>query len=93
MIIGALGSKVQYLNKLTRIISVYTLAVGLMKKHLEIPPILVHGFPLPLLLPLREISLTDLVEERHHHPFVTVLWLERRPPFPPFELVIAPVSC
>jgi hypothetical protein len=85
--------KLQYLNDLSGIISVHTLAVGTTKEHLEIPPVLVDRFPLSLLPPLCEIILADLVKERHYHPFVIVLWLECRPPIPPHELVAAPVSC
>jgi hypothetical protein len=85
--------KLQYLDNLSGIISVDTLAVSTTKEHLKIPPILVNRFPLFLLPPLRYISLTDPVKKKHYHPFVTVLWLECRPLFPSLKLVATPVSC
>jgi hypothetical protein len=51
-------------------------------EHLELPPILIDGLSLPLLPPRRQISLTNLVEERHHPPLVPVRFKDSYTPMP-----------
>jgi hypothetical protein len=63
----------KYLNDFVCIICVYERTINTAIEHLEIPLVLIERLSLSLLLLLRQISLTDPVEEQHYPPFSTIL--------------------
>jgi len=67
------GNKLKYLDDLVYIIRVHKGTINLVIKHLKIPLVLINRLSLPFLLLLCQIILTNLVEERHYPPLVTIL--------------------
>jgi hypothetical protein len=84
------GSK--YLDDLGYIICVHKGTINLAIKHLEIPLVLIDRLSLPLLPFLCHIILTDLVEERHYLPLVTILFKDSSTLKPYITMVIVFVS-
>ena len=62
------------------IVRIHELPVDHAIERLEILPVLVHRFPLPLLPLLPHVGLIYPVQEQHHPAFVAVLLENRRPP-------------
>jgi len=85
--------RVKYLNDLVCIICVHEGTINLAIKHLEILLVLINRLSLPLLLLLCQIILTDLVEEQHYPPFVTILYENGYTPKPYMTIVTVSVSC
>jgi hypothetical protein len=89
---NSVGRGSKYLDNLVYIIRVYKRTINTTIEHLEIPLVLIERLSLPLLPLLRQISLTDLVEERHHPPFSTILCEDSCTPIPCITKVTVSIS-
>jgi hypothetical protein len=87
-----IGEDYNYLDDLVCIVRVHERAINTAIEHLEIPPVLIERLPLPLLLLLRQVGLTDPVEEQHHPLVSTILSEDSCTPIHCITMVTVSVS-
>jgi hypothetical protein len=80
------------LTTLVCIVRVYKRAINTAIERLKILLVLIERLSLSLLPFLRYVGLTDLVEERHHPPFSTILCEDSCTPIPRITMVTVSVS-
>ena len=82
-----------YLNDLVSIVLVHIDAIYPPIEHLEISPVLVDSLSLSILPLLRQISLTNPVEEGHHPPLMAILFEDGYTPMPQMTILTISVFC